>query len=116
MSWLEQKGAWLHQYLEHRRQEWTRPWNEFMEKLLHVHTMHLRLDQLSKEFARFEAAQPSWPLVGAAAAAPALLGLYIGHQMHKSIRWKVAEQMKELLDTAVPPTQPARENASMTFV
>ena len=116
MSWLEQKGAWLHQYLEHRRQEWTRPWNEFMEKLLHVHTMHLRLDQLSKEFARFEAAQPLWPLVGAAAAAPALLGLYIGHQMHKSIRWKVAEQTRELLDTAVPPTQPAKDNASMTFV
>ena len=91
MSWL--------QHLEHRRQEWTRPWNEFMEKLLHVHTMHLRLDQLSKEFARFEAAQP---LVGAAVAAPALLGLYIGHQMHTSIRLKVAKQTKELLDNAMP--------------
>ena len=91
MSWL--------QHLEHRRQEWTRPWNEFMEKLLHVHTMHLRLDQLSKEFARFEAAQP---LVGAAAAAPALLGLYIGHQMHRQSRKRQAEQTKSLLDIVSP--------------
>ena len=111
MSWL--------QYLEHRRQEWTRPWNEFMEKLLHVHTMHLRLDQLSKEFARFEAAQP---LVGAAVAAPALLGLYIGHQMHNSIHkdhMKVAKQTQELLDKAVPPTpaiKTAKVDAPMRFV